>query len=379
MRVAVVGAGIIGAACASALARAGLDVEVVERGTVASGTTSGGEGNLLVSDKGPGPELAMALRSLELWHRIADELDGDSFELERKGGLVVAQQPEGLLALAAFADEQRAAGVRVEPVDEAGLLRLEPHLRRALPGGAFYPDDAQVQPMLAAARLVQDAVAHGARTHFGTEVVGVAGSPSRITGLRTTRGPIDADVVVNAAGPWAGAVADLLGAPIDVRPRRGFVLVTEPLPPTVHHKVYAADYVVGVASDAAALTTSSVIEATKAGTVLIGASREQVGFDSTPSPAVVRRLAAGAVALFPVLRGARLLRTYHGFRPYSPDHLPVVGPDPRVAGLVHATGHEGAGVVLAPATAELVTQLVTGADPTLDPRPFRPERLEASA
>ena len=371
----MVGAGIIGAACASALARAGVEVEVVERATVASGATGAGEGNLLVSDKGPGPELAMAQRSLELWSRIDDELDGATFELERKGGLVVAQQTGDLAALRRFAAEQTAAGVRVEMVDEVGLRDLEPHLRSGLPGGASYPEDAQVQPMLAAARLLEDAVAHGAHLHFGAEVIGVCASSSRVTGVRTTRGPVGADVVVNAAGAWAGEVSTLLGAPVAVGPRKGFVLVTEPLPPTIHRKVYAADYVAGVASDDAALAMSSVIEATRAGTVLIGSSREQVGFAQTASPAVVRQLAARAMALFPILRGARLLRTYYGFRPFSPDHLPVVGPDPRLAGLVHATGHEGAGVVLAPATAELVTQIVTGTSPALDPLPFRPGRL----
>ena len=195
----------------------------------------------------------------------------------------------------------------------------------------------------------------------------------------TTAGRLNADFVVNAAGPWAGQVSTLLGVAVPVRPRRGVVLVTEPLPPTVHHKVYAADYVAGVASESEALEISSVIEATRAGTVLIGASREQVGFNHSDSLPVVRALADRAVHLFPVLHGARLLRHYLGFRPYCPDHLPVVGADPRVPGLVHASGHEGAGVVLAPATGELVAEIVTGAVTTLDPTPFRPGRWDSEA
>jgi glycine/D-amino acid oxidase-like deaminating enzyme len=109
--------------------------------------------------------------------------------------------------------------------------------------------------------------------------------------------------------------------------------------------------------------------------VLIGASRERVGFDRTLSVPVLRALARQAVELFPVLAGTRLIRAYCGFRPYCPDHLPVIGPDPRAPGLYHACGHEGAGIGLAPATGHLIARLLTGADPGLDLRPFLPDRF----
>jgi glycine/D-amino acid oxidase-like deaminating enzyme len=92
----------------------------------------------------------------------------------------------------------------------------------------------------------------------------------------------------------------------------------------------------------------------------------------------VRRLAAQAVELFPFLADVSLLRTYLGFRPYCPDHLPIIGEDPRVPGLVHACGHEGAGVGLAAATAELIAQHVTGRRPDLDLAPFRPDRFDGA-
>ncbi|NEB79050.1 FAD-binding oxidoreductase, partial [Streptomyces sp. SID14478] len=161
--------------------------------------------------------------------------------------------------------------------------------------------------------------------------------------------------------------------------RRGFVLVTEPLPRgTVRRKVYAADYVADVASDSAALQTSAVVEGTAAGPVLIGASRERVGFDRTFSLPAVRRLAARATALFPVLGEVSALRSYLGFRPYMPDHLPAIGPDPRVPGLFHACGHEGAGIGLAPATGHLIAQRLTGKETDLDLTPFRPDRFTGS-
>lgn len=197
--------------------------------------------------------------------------------------------------------------------------------------------------------------------------------------MRTATRELHAPHVVNAAGTWGGALAALAGVHLPVLPRRGFVLVTEPLPRVVRHKVYAADYVADVASGSAALQTSAVVEGTPAGPVLIGASRERVGFDRTLSTEVLRRLAAGATALFPVLGGVRAIRTYPGFRPYLPDHLPAIGPDPRVPGLLHACGHEGAGIGLAPATGQLVAAALTGARPPLDAHPFRPERFDTAA
>jgi glycine/D-amino acid oxidase-like deaminating enzyme len=160
-----------------------------------------------------------------------------------------------------------------------------------------------------------------------------------------------------------------------VLPRRGFILVTEPLPRVVRHKVYSADYVANVASEDAGLETSVVVEGTRAGTVLIGASRERVGFDRRISLTVLRLLAAQAVGLFPFLAEVNLLRSYVGFRPYCPDHLPVIGLDPRVPGLVHACGHEGAGIGLAAATGHLIAQTLTGSTPDLDLAPFRPDRF----
>jgi glycine/D-amino acid oxidase-like deaminating enzyme len=373
--VVIVGAGMVGAACALYTARAGLDVVIVDRGPVSGGTTGAGEGNLLVSDKEPGPELDLALLSGRLWAQLAEELGelGEVIEYEAKGGLVVASTPDGLAALERFADEQRAAGVVAGPVQDGALYDLEPHLAPDLPGGVYYPQDCQVMPALAAAHLVR---VSGARLLTGCTVTDVLlKTDGTVQGIRTDRGDILAPTVVNAAGTWGGEVAALAGVTLPVLPRRGFVLVTEPLPRLVRHKVYAADYVADVASDSAALQTSPVVEGTAAGPVLIGASRERVGFDREFSLPVVRALAAGATQLFPFLSDVHAMRSYLGFRPYMPDHLPAIGPDPRVPGLVHACGHEGAGIGLATGTGHLIAQLLGGKTPDLDPAPFRPDRF----
>jgi glycine/D-amino acid oxidase-like deaminating enzyme len=375
--VLVIGAGVVGAACAYYAARAGLTVTVVDRGSVAGGTTGAGEGNLLVSDKEPGPELDLALLSSRLWRDLADHDGlGAAFEYEAKGGLVVAATGDGATVLGELAAQQRAAGVEAVPVAPGDLAGYEPHLANDLAGGVFYPEDAQVQPMLAAAHLLR---ASGAEVRTGVTVTGFVRRGGRVTGVRTDRGDIAADAVVNAAGTWGGDIAALAGVRLPILPRRGFILVTEPLPPLIRHKVYAAEYVANVASEDEGLETSAVVEGTQAGTVLIGASRERVGFDRTLSLPVLRRLARQAIGLFPMLADVMAIRAYCGFRPYCPDHLPVIGPDPRAEGLLHACGHEGAGIGLAAGTGHLLTQALTGMKPDIDLGPFRPDRFPGAS
>jgi D-hydroxyproline dehydrogenase subunit beta len=192
--------------------------------------------------------------------------------------------------------------------------------------------------------------------------------------VRTSDGPVEGDIFLNATGPWAGEVGTRLGAPVAVRPRRGEVLVTAPLPPTVAHKVYDADYVGAVGSDDGGLQTSAVVEATRAGSVLIGSSRRRVGFDDSTRPEVLSAVARKALRLFPCLAGVPVMRAYGGFRPYVPDHLPVIGPDPRLPGLWHVGGHEGAGIGLSVGTARLVRDMLSGREPEIDVRPFRVDR-----
>lgn len=375
MRVVIIGAGMIGACTAYAAARAGLDVIVLDRDAVGSGTTSRGEGNILVSDKEPGPELDLALASRAAWDGVVADVGADALEFEAKGGVIVASSATALDAVQGLAAGQRACGVRADAV--ADPCDLEPHLAPGLAGAVHYPQDAQVQPVLAAAAILAAAQRRGAVFRPKSEATGLRTTRAgAVSGVRTGCGDVwEADAVVNAAGTWSGVVGERLGAPIPVLPRRGFVLVTEPLPPVVRHKVYSADYVDNVAASGAGLETSCVVEGTRGGTVLIGASRERVGFDRTLNPQIVARLARQAVDLFPFLADVRLLRVYRGFRPYCPDHLPVIGPDPRVPGLLHACGHEGAGIGLAPATGDLVTDhLLRRADPAVATA-FLPDRL----
>ena len=370
----VIGAGIIGAATAYFAARAGFSVTVIERDLPAGGTSSRCEGNILVSDKELGPELELTRFSLDLWGGELAE-HGHLWEFERKGGIIVASRESSLASLERFSASQRQFGIRTERLDADALRGHEPHITDRALGAAYYPEDSQVQPVLAASHLLRLAREAGAELVVRAPVTGFLRAGDRVTGVRTPMGDFSAAHIVNATGTWAGAIGELAGAPVPVLPRRGFVMVTERLRPMVHHKVYAAEYVDNVGSSDAGLQASPVVEGTPAGTILIGSSRERVGFDSTVSVDALRTIARNAVALFPFLERTRILRHYHGFRPYCPDHLPVIGPDPRAPGLWHAAGHEGAGIGLAAGTGKLIAQALAGEEPGVPLAPFRPERF----
>ena len=335
--VVVVGAGIVGAACALYAARAGLDVVVVDRGPVAGGTTGAGEGNLLVSDKEPGPELDLALLSLRAVGRAARTAR------RRRPSSTSARaawwSPPTPAALAALrAPGRGAAGAPAstrEPSAAARLRELEPHLapgprrRRALPAGRAGAADARRRPPAAGrrapARRCAPATPSPACCAPGGGSPGCAPRAATIGGRR---GGQRRRHLGRARSPrWPASTCRCC-------PRRGFILVTEPLPPLIRHKVYSADYVANVAATRPACETSPVVEGTRAGTVLIGASRERVGFDRAHARCrSCARLAAQAVAAVPGARPtSRCCASTGASGPYCPDHLPVVGADPRAPG-----------------------------------------------
>jgi glycine/D-amino acid oxidase-like deaminating enzyme len=374
--VVVIGAGIVGASCAHFLAEAGLRVCIVERGGVAGGTSGSGEGNILLSDKVPGPELEMARAGLALWAQLARDLP-DDIEYEEKGAIVVAENEAQLLALRSTVAAVSADGVDARLLDAGDLHAAEPNLARDVAGAAYYPRDAQVQPMLAAAALVRSARRNGAilLVHADLQAVERDGDGA-ISGVRTTRGHVRTPRLVNAAGPWSPAVAALTGTELPIQPRKGHIVVTEPLPRLVYHKVFEAGYADTVASDEAALQVAAVVEDTRGGTILLGSSRQRVGFRPGVEVAVLRAMVQRAVRFFPILATVQALRAYVGYRAFAPDHLPIVGADSAVPGYYVNTGHEGAGIGLGPISGKLLTQLILGRSTEIDMTAFRPDRFD---
>jgi D-hydroxyproline dehydrogenase subunit beta len=374
--VVVVGAGIIGAACAYFLARQGARVHLFEREHIASGTSGACEGNVLAWDKDLGRELPLALRSAELWATLADEL-GREFEYDRKGSVVVAETEAELAAARERAAALASHGVASELLDAAGLRDAEPHSAPDLPGGVLYPADAQLEPRLATMALAEAAVQAGAALHRGVGVERIVRDDrGRAIAVDTSAGRVATDAVVVAAGVWTPALLARCGLSLPVTPRKGQIVVVERSRVRFARKLSEAGYLSAVESDDEALRVAMVVESTASGTTLLGSSREHAGFRCDADLDVAAGIARRAARFFPVLRDAQVIRIYAGLRPLSPDHLPIIGPLRNAENICVATGHEGAGIGLAPATGELVAAWYTGAATTVPAVWFSPDRFE---
>jgi glycine/D-amino acid oxidase-like deaminating enzyme len=373
--VVVVGAGVVGAACAYHLARAGVRVRLLERSYVASGSSGACEGNVLSWDKELERELPLALRSADLWEQHAAELP-DDFEYDRKGSVVVAETEAELVASTERVRVLAGLGVIGEVLDADALRREEPHAAHDLPGGVLYAGDAQLEPRLATAALVRAAVLAGAELTVGTEIARIVREPSgRAVGVETSSGLITCDAVVIAAGVWTAQLLAGCGLNVPVTPRKGQIVVLERSPVVFRRKLSEAGYVAAVEADDAALQIAMVVESCSSGTALLGSSRQHVGFDREVDLSVAGQIARRAVRFFPVLNHARALRVYAGLRPLTPDHIPIIGPYHEAPNICVATGHEGAGIGLAPATGELVAAWYTGTPPVVPLAWFSPDRF----
>jgi len=395
--VVVIGGGIVGAACAYHLCAAGLDVHLVERHFPASGTSRACDSLILLWDKLPGTEFTLGQASAGLWADLAEALDFD-FEYARLGSILLAENEQDMAAGLGKAETMTAAGVRAEVLDGVGLRSLEPNLASDLVGGVFFPGDAQVDARRATLALLSAAQQRGLTLHTGAEVVairrashakgptpevdpGAGGGDGRVCGVVTRTGEISCEAVVCAAGVWSNEVARLVGVELPIRPRKGHILVTAKVPGLIHHPLLEGGYVSTVQSASEDLQVALVAEMTASGTLLLGSSRQFVGVDRSVSLPAVQAIAARAVRFLPRLarKGVMCMRSYAGLRPWSPDHLPLIGPLPRVSGFYLATGHEGAGIGLAPITGQIIAAWITGAELPPTATQVRPDRFGSTA
>lgn len=389
--VVVIGAGIIGAACAYALTLRGLVVHLVERDAPSSGASGACEGNLVLWDRPTAPDLALARWSNARWAELAGELleeTGLDIQFDRKGSLMLAHDKA-----AAVAARERCAwlaeqGVVFEWLDAAALRDAEPALAPDIPAAAFFPLDAQIEPRITTAALVAAARRRGAVLHLHEQVVSVAacGESSSVQLARTSetggsgacvtteRHAILAQHVVIAAGVWTPRVlGNLAYLPITARKGQIAVVAGEI---EVRCKSMEAGYARTVANDESRLQVATVVESTKSGFILLGSSR----LDATPDDravdvAVLGQIVARAVRFFPGLASMRLIRSYAGLRPMSPDHTPVVGRLPEHPAVLVATGHEGGGVMMAAATGELIARQIAGESAPVSGDPYLPSRF----
>ncbi len=361
----VIGAGIVGAACARELARAGMRVTVLESGFAGGGTTSAGMGHLVAMDDSPA-QLALTALSLRLWHELRPSLDA-TVEYDSCGTIWVAEDAEQLGAAEEKADVYRAHALECEMLDEHRLAALEPNLRAGLAGGLRVGGDAVLYPPAATLALLDDARAHGAVVRERCRVTAMIPH-----GVRTDAETLHADVVVNAAGASGGTLTPEL----PIVPRKGHLAITERVPGFCRHQLVELGYL----ASAHRMTSESVafnVQPRITGQVLIGSSRELVGWREGLNRTVLRAMLARAVHFMPRLAHLPVIRTWTGFRPATPDKLPLIGRWEPVDGLWIAAGHEGLGITTSLGTAQLLAELVLGRAPSIDAAPFAPARVLA--
>ncbi|WP_326540916.1 NAD(P)/FAD-dependent oxidoreductase [Pseudorhodoferax sp.] len=357
----VIGAGIVGAACARALAAAGLDVLVLDNGQ--PGATAAGMGHLVAMDDNPA-ELALSSSSLAQWRDWAPRLPA-ACEPRACGTLWIAADAEEVAEAEHKQARLAAAGVASRWLDAAALRGAEPALRAGLVGALQVPGDGLVYAPAAAAWLLRQ---RGVRQERA-QAVALLGDAVQLADGSTRRAPHR----LLACGLHAAALC----ADVVLRPKKGHLLITDRYPGTVQHQLVELGYVKS-AHHAEGDSVAFNVQPRPTGQLLVGSSRQFDTVDPAVEPAMLARMLQRALAYLPGLAALNAIRSWTGLRAATADGLPLLGAHPRQAGLWLALGHEGLGVTTAPASAALLAALVTGTAPPLDPLPYAPARLLAA-
>ncbi len=358
----VVGAGIVGVACADQLAQRGMRVAIVDRDIVGTGATAAGMGHIVAMDDSEA-QFSLARYSQRLWHELRSELP-DDVEYEQCGTIWIAADDEEMDEVWRKREYYNKRGVPTEVLDAQTLQRLEPNLR-PMAGGLLVPEDAVLYPPCAARFFSERAQAHGASLLLGQSVAQIGqGRVHLINGVQ-----LAAEVIVNAAGAYA---PDLTPG-LEIRKRKGHLVITDRYPGFIRHQLVELGYLKSahsVMSDSVAFN----VQPRRTGQVLIGSSRqyeaEQKGVDND----ILVRMLKRAQEYIPGLMQLSAVRTWTGFRAATPDKLPLIGPWPADQTLFLATGHEGLGITTSVGTARLLADQVTGAKPEIPIEPYLPSR-----
>ncbi len=343
----VVGGGLVGTLIALRLAESGHTVRVLDRDRPGREASIAAAGILAAQSEGarPGPAFELAFESLGLHAALDEELratTGAGSGYVKVGALELANSDAHRESMVKTTAWQRDRGLAVDVYDATMLCLMAPGVNPRFAGALGFPDDAVVDPTALMAGALAAAAARGVRFEHGVSVLEVLAAGGRTTGVRTDQGVRGADTVVLCAGAWSALIGGGLADPRLVRPARGQIaeVTLHPVPfATILHA--AGGYLVPRAS----------------GRVCIGSTMEDVGFERGTTVGGVRTLLDRAVEVVPALASAALNQTWSGFRPMTPDGLPLVGAL-GIDGLFVATGHHRSGIVLAPITATMVRDLI---------------------
>ena len=361
--VAIVGAGIVGAACADEFARQGMSVAVVDRDVVGGGATAAGMGHIVTMDDSEA-QFALTRYSQQLWQKMRSGLPTD-VEYEQCGTIWVAADEEEMMEVRRKHDYYGERGVPTEILDAQSLRRLEPNLRPGLPGGLLVMQDIVISPPCAARFLMESAQKRGAKLHLGRSV-SLAGQGR----VRMADGfEISAKIVVNAAGAYAGEVTPGL----EIKKRKGHLVITDRCPGFLRHQLVELGYL----KSAHSISGDSVafnVQPRRTAQILIGSSRQYGADHGEVESEILARMLQRAHEYMPGLAQMSTVHARAGFRAATPDKLPLIGPWPGDESLFLATGHEGLGITTSLATARILVDQIVGAEPEIPIEPYLPSR-----
>ena len=368
-QVAIIGGGIIGCFIGYYLSARGMDVVVIEKADLCSGATGANDACLMAQSKKPGPKLDMAVESAHMFETLANELDYD-IEYVRKGSMIIQETEEEAQAMREFCTAQKDAGLPVEFLDQRETHRAQPCLSDHIIGSTVCPLDGEVNPFALLVALDRAIRRYGGRIMTNAPVVGFEVAGNRVTEVATDRGNVRADVVVCAAGAYAPLIGNMLRIEIPIRPRRGQILITEPIAPLIGAYVMSAKAIAAKHRAVAVHENNSgkddpmqfglgmIISQTVNGNMVLGVTHEFVGYDAGTSIRGLGSIARYTSTIIPALKGVNVIRTLAGLRPFSEVGGPVIGPIGEYANFIVVTGHEGDGVAVAPSTAKGVADKI---------------------
>jgi glycine/D-amino acid oxidase-like deaminating enzyme len=379
--VIVIGGGIIGATTAWQLAERGAEVLLLERGHLASGATRRSQGLLLEPEVDPMQPLFA--ESNRLYDHLAERAGLDlALDREPIGTLFLATSEAQLERLA----ENVPAQGRL--LDRDAVLEAEPGLAPTVSGGLLLPGGRRTDPAALTAAAAEMARQAGAEIRCHVDVKRV--SP----GAAVTDGGFErAGTVVLTAGAWSRRLAHTAGHELLIRPVRGWLAVTAPVPPLLRHIVYEAGYALArgpqpgepvlmsdlADGDVAVFGTRSATAMTAHqnadGSIMVGATRAPALREGDESAGALRDTAARVCQLLPAMASIEVETTWSGLRPFTPDELPYIGH--LEEGLAVCAGHSSDGILAGAGSGRLVAEMVLATEPFTDPAPFSPSRSHA--
>jgi sarcosine oxidase subunit beta len=379
----VIGGGVIGTSIAYYLAKKGKKVTLLEKDDLASGSSGACDIDIILQSKNPGIHLQLAMKSAELYEELAQELDCD-IEYENTGGMILIEDERQLEAMREFVKKQKAAGLEVELLDLKEASKLQKGLSPHLMGATYSPRDAHVNPMKLCFAFARAARRMGSEIRTGTPVLGIKVKSGRVKSVVTGSEEIETSIVINAAGVYAPAICKMVGLSAPIEPRRGQIIVTEPVPKFVMGDVLSARYIAakynprileGSDDPEIRLGVGLSLSQTRNGNLLIGGCREFAGYDKNTTHEALKAILRHATRHVPFLKGIHAIRSFAGLRPYTPDGLPILGPVREVEGFIMAAGHEGDGIALSPVTGKIISDLVVEGKSFIDVKPLSLERF----